>query len=188
MSQSADALDRYQVAGARTGIPQGVEDRDASAKQRSSLVRRQIVGHQRDPFSGCNHVFRVASIKVNRGDLFNFAIDEVAAAAPLAYETMPAVPAHTNALTGPPKSYVGTNGIDAPGDLMPRHTRILNTRPESFFHQRIAVTDAARFYLDTNLATAWLRDWALDDFEISTWLAVLNGFHGGTSFNLEDGE
>jgi len=50
------------------------------------------------------------------------------------------------------------------------------------------VTDAARFYLDTNLATAWLRDRALDDFEISTWLADLNGFHGGTSFNSEDGE
>jgi hypothetical protein len=41
------------------------------------------------------------------------------------------------------------------------------------------VTDAARFYLDTNLATGGLRDWALDDFEIFTWLADLNGFHGG---------
>jgi hypothetical protein len=101
---------------------------------------------------------------------------------------MPAVPADTNTLPRLPKSDVRTHCIDASGDLVPRHARILNTRQQSLFHQRIAVTDAARFYLDTNLATVWLRDRALDDFEISTWLADLNGFHGGTSFNLEDGE
>jgi hypothetical protein len=188
MPQSADALDCYEVARARTRIPQRVEDGDASAKQRSGLVCRQIVGHRRDRFSWCNHVFRVASVKVNRGDLFNFAIDEVAAAAPLAYEAMPAVPADTNTLPRLPQSDVRTHSIDASGDLVPRHARILKTRQQSLFHQRIAVTDAARFYLDTNLATAWLRDRALDDFKISTWLADLNGFHGGTSFNLEDGE
>jgi hypothetical protein len=97
---------------------------------------------------------------------------------------MPAVPADTNTLPRLPQSYVRSNCIDASGDLVPGHTRVLNTRQQSLFHQRIAVTDAARFYLDTNLATVWLRDRTLDDFEISTWLADLNGFHGGDLFQL----
>jgi hypothetical protein len=96
---------------------------------------------------------------------------------------MPAVPADTNALPRLPQSYIRTNRVDTPGDLVARHTRILEARPDSLLYQRITVTDAARFYLDPNLAAARLRDRELDDFEISTWLADLNCFHGGTSFN-----
>jgi hypothetical protein len=41
------------------------------------------------------------------------------------------------------------------------------------------VTDAARFYLDADLTTSGLRNWAVDNFEASPGLADLNSFHAG---------
>jgi hypothetical protein len=69
------------------------------------------------------------------------------------------------------------DGIDA-GDLVSGHAGLLDAGPMSFFDQGVAVTDAAGFYLDANLAAAGLRGGALDNFEVSTCLADLNDFHG----------
>jgi hypothetical protein len=44
------------------------------------------------------------------------------------------------------------------------------------------VADAAGFNLDADLATAGLRNWTLDKFEISTGFGNLNGFHKRPSF------
>jgi hypothetical protein len=43
------------------------------------------------------------------------------------------------------------------------------------------VTDSACLDFDADLAASRLGDGALDDFEITAWLADLNGFHMKTS-------
>jgi hypothetical protein len=92
------------------------------------------------------------------------------------------VPSHSNPLTGLPQRDVGANRVNAPGDFVARHSRILNPRPVPFFHQHVAVTDATGFYLDSYLAASRLWNRALNDFEISTWLAHLHCFHKNPSF------
>ena len=49
--------------------------------------------------------------------------------------------------------------------------------PVSFFDQHVAVADAAGFDLDAHLAAGGFGDGALDDFEISSGFADLDGFH-----------
>jgi hypothetical protein len=87
------------------------------------------------------------------------------------------MPADAHALARLPFGYVRANRVDAPSDLVPRHARILDSRPESFFHQSIAVADAACFDLDPHLPASGLRDRALNHFEISSRFADLHGFH-----------
>ena len=68
----------------------------------------------------------------------------------IAIPAIAAVPANTDALTGFPWLHSFSYGIDNSDDLVPRHARILNTGPEPFFDQRIAVTNATRFHFDSN--------------------------------------
>jgi hypothetical protein len=58
----------------------------------------------------------------------------------------------------------------------------------SFFHKGITVTDPARLDLDADLTARGLRNWALNDFKVSTGLADLNCLHGEDSFRLDFGE
>jgi hypothetical protein len=91
---------------------------------------------------------------MDTGDLFVLAQHEIATAAGIAHQTVTAMPAHAHALSGLPQSDVGTPGVDAPGNLMARHTRILNSRPVPFFYECIAMTNPTGFALDTNLPAA----------------------------------
>jgi hypothetical protein len=87
------------------------------------------------------------------------------------------MPTDTDALPRFPERDVRTDGVDASGNLVAGHTRIFDAGPVTFFDQSIAVTDSAGFYLDADLASSGIGDGAIDDFEISTWLADLNRFH-----------
>jgi hypothetical protein len=51
----------------------------------------------------------------------------------IAIPAIAAVPANTDALTPPPRLHSFPDKIDNSNDLVPRHTWILNTGPESFF-------------------------------------------------------
>ena len=183
MSEAADALHRDQIAGACPGISQRIVDRNPGTQQGSGFVRGQIVWNQGDSFGGNKHVFLVASIKMEGCNLLVLTIDEIAAAAGFTREAMPAMPAHTNALGGLPLCYIGAYRVDAACNLGAGHTRILDSGPVAFFYQRIAVTNAAGFDLDADLAPRRLRNGAFDDFKISTGLADLNGFHGDDSLS-----
>jgi hypothetical protein len=92
-------------------------------------------------------------------------------------EAVSAVPSHADSLPGLPQSHVGADRVDTSGNFVARDSGILETRPEPFLHQRIAVTNAARLDLDAHLTAGGLGDWALDDFEISTGFADLHCFH-----------
>jgi hypothetical protein len=69
--------------------------------------------------------------------------------------------------------------IDAPGNLVARHSRILNW-PEPLLYERIAVADTAGFHLDAHLPTPGLWNRTLDNFKVSSWLANLYGFHANS--------
>jgi hypothetical protein len=90
------------------------------------------------------------------------------------------MPSHAYPLTGLPQRDIGADRIDAAGDLMAWHARILKSGPHAFLNQRVAVADAARFHLDANLAATRLGHGALNDFEITSGLADLHGFHTGS--------
>jgi hypothetical protein len=95
-------------------------------------------------------------------------------------EAVPAVPSYSYALTGLPQRDIGADGIDASGNFMAWHARILNSRPLSFLDERVTVADTAGFHLDAHLPAPGLRHRALDDLEITSWLADLNGFHANS--------
>src|SRR5215469_12189419 len=114
---------------------------------------------------------------MNGGDLLPLAQHEIAAAAGLAFETVPAMPADADPLSLLPQRDIGADLVDASGNLVTWHARILNSWPQAFFYQHVAVADAARVHLDTNLPAPRLRDRTLDNFKISTGFADLNRYH-----------
>src|ERR1700681_2843129 len=132
-------------------MAQRVEYGDSSAHEWGRLGGGQIVGHRGDGFCLRNHVFGIASIEVDGGDLFELAEDEVSAAARVALEAVSAVPSHADPLTRFPQSHVRTDGINASGNFMAWYPGILNSRPESFFHQRVTVADTASLDFDAYL-------------------------------------
>ena len=158
-------------------MAQGVVDGDSGAEQRRRFGREQIIRHQSHCFGRDHHILGIATVKADGGDLFELTQNEVAAAARVALEAVSAMPTNSHALAGLPQGDVSANGIDAPGNLVARHSRVLNSRPQPFFHERVAVTDAAGFHLDAHLPASGLRSWALDDFETTSRLADLDGLH-----------
>jgi len=102
---------------------------------------------------------------------------KVATAAGLALEAVSPVPSQADPLASFPKSDVGPNRIDPSGDFMAWHSRILNSGPVPFFHQRVAMADAASFHLNAYLSAAGLWNWAVNNLKIPSGLAHLYGFH-----------
>jgi hypothetical protein len=182
MPEAADSLHGYQIAGSSAGISQRVIDGDAGAKQRRGFVGRQIVGYKRNRFGGNDDILGVTSVGVDGGDLLKLAVDEVAAAAGIAGETMAAMPSHADALAGLPLSYVRADGIDSSGNFVAGDAGILKARPASFLYDRIAVADAAGLDFDAHLAATGLGRRPFDNFKISTGFADLDCFHGILDF------
>jgi hypothetical protein len=158
-------------------MAQRVVDSNSGAEQRRGFGRRQIIRHQSHRFCRDHHVFGVTSIKADASDLSELAKNEITTAARVALKAVPAVPSHAYPLTGLPQGNVCANRIDASGNLVARHSRILNSRPETFFDELVAVAQAAGFHLDAYLPASRLRRRTLNDFEITSGLADLNGFH-----------
>ena len=124
-----------------------------------------------------DHVFLVTAIVAEGRDLFVLAVDEIAPPARVADEAMTAMPADAHALARLPVGDVGADRVDAPGDFVSGHSRILQAGPVAFLHDRIAVADAARLNLDADLIAGGLGNIAFDKFKIAAGLADLDGFH-----------
>jgi hypothetical protein len=112
------------------------------------------------------------------GDLLVLTENEISAAAGIALEAMSAMPPNADTLAGLPQRDAGGDFVDAAGDFVSRHARILQAGPDAFFDQSVAMADAARFNFDADLAGAGLGNGAVDHFQISVGLADLDGFHG----------
>src|SRR5262249_34317044 len=60
----------------------------------------------------------------------------------------------------------------------PRHTRKLQTGPQSLFGQHVAVTDATGADLDSHLPRPRIGNGTFDEFQWTTGGRNLNGTHG----------
>lgn len=125
MAESADAEDRDEITRASAADSQCVEGCHPSAHQRRGILSRQLRGYQCKGRGRGNHIVGVAAIERDARYLrAGLAAEEVAAAAVVAGETMPGMPADSNALTGlPPLRDVRTHGVDYSDHLVPRHAR-----------------------------------------------------------------
>jgi hypothetical protein len=177
MTQPADALHGNQIAGPRTGMSQRIEYGNTGAEQGRGFVRRQIVRHGSDCLRRDHDVFRITPVEADPGNLLELAKNEMAAAAGIALEAVPAVPSHTHPLARFPLRDVSSNRIDAPGDFVARNPRVLQSRESRLLHDGVAVANSAGFNLDPDLGVARLGNRALDDFEVSTRFADLCDFH-----------
>jgi hypothetical protein len=94
--------------------------------KRSRLLRGEIIGNYSKRFGPRDHVFGVAAVEIEPGDLAINAHREIAAPAGIADETMTTMPTDTDPLTLFPARDAVADRIDSPGNLMTRHARILN--------------------------------------------------------------
>lgn len=94
----------------------------------------------------------VASVIANSRHECMVAEDKITSAAGFATSTMSSVPSHTDPLAWFPLTHARTYRVDDPGNLMSRHTRILNSRPQTILGKNIAVTDPAGLHLNQNMS------------------------------------
>jgi hypothetical protein len=177
VAQTANALNRHRVSGARAAIAECIVRRNARAEQRSRVHRLQRFGQPGQRLGRHHGVFRVATVMADAGDFRLDAIDEQALATIVAHEAVPAVPAHTDALTRRVIADPGTDRIHAPRDLVARNSRQREARIQRVLHHRVAVTDATRLYLDAHLPRARLGNITFHQLECAASLRNLNRSH-----------
>jgi hypothetical protein len=95
-----------------------------------------------------------------------------------------AVPADHDPIAGLPPDDLLAHRVDDARDLMPRNSRVLDSREESVFGEEVAVTDSAGLDLDPDLLEARLRHLSFDQLERSVRVPDLNGAHRCHSFSL----
>ena len=177
MSQSSNAMYRYHVAAPRARISQRVVHGDACTHERSCFRRWQFVRNRCHCRRWRNHILGISAVKIDARNLAIDAHSEIAAPALFADEIMSAMPAYAHALAFFPFCNPVADCIDAPGDLMTGHTRILKSGPQTFFNENVAVTNAARFYFHADLSGVWLWNVAFDEFKVSTRFTDLRCLH-----------
>src|SRR5438552_1382130 len=87
--------------------------------------------------------FPLAPVARDPGDLAAAAEDEIAAPAALARPAMPAVPAHADAVAGPPGLDARADLLDDARDLVARDARVRDPRKRALRHVDVAVADPA---------------------------------------------
>src|SRR5205823_14686749 len=103
-----------------------------------------------------------------------YAHGKISAPASITDQIVSAVPADSHTVAFVPLSNIGADSIDAAGDFMPRHSRVLKSRPETLFNQSVAVTNSACFHLHANLPVGRLADIACNNFATSAALRRLS--------------
>src|ERR1700730_19345821 len=88
------------------------------------------------------------------------------------------MPADSDTLTFVPCSHTGANFINDARDFVTWNARKLDSRQHSFFYEHIAVADATGLDLNAHLSRSGLRNFALDNFELSPRLGNLCSLHG----------
>src|SRR5438874_6017288 len=96
---------------------------------------------------------------------------------------MASMPSDSNPLARFPKRHIRAHGVNPPRDLMAGNPRILQPRPVALLNQQVAVANTTSFDFDPNLPASGFRHWALNDLEISAWIADLNNFHEPSRIN-----
>ena len=137
----------------------------------------EIVGDGGDRFGGGDHVFGIAAVVADAGDLLILQLMKSPRRQASQVKAVAAVPADADALAGLPVGDVSADGVDAAGDFVSGDAGILDAGPMAFFDQRIAMADAAGFDLNSDLVAAGFGDVSFDQFEIAAGFADLDSFH-----------
>jgi hypothetical protein len=87
------------------------------------------------------------------------AVHEVAALTRFTFAVLSAKETYTDSLPDFPIGNVGSNGVDAADDLVPRHAWKSKTRKRSFDRCRVGMTYAARFDAEADLPGLWFTNW-----------------------------
>src|SRR5436305_10340374 len=143
---------------------------DASAQQRRRVLGRQIVRHRRHRAGLDEHVVGVAAVHRNPGDLHVLAVDQVAAAAPLAIAAVAAEPAHAYALADLPALDSFAERRYLTRDLVARDNWMRDTGITALLGQHIAVTDTAGVNAHDRLIETGHRNRPLLELELSARL------------------
>ena len=142
-------------------MPQAVVGGHAGAHQRSGVDILQIVGNQRQGVCRSNHVVGITAVETDAGDLLILAKHKVAPPAWSAVVAVSAMPAQPHALPGLKQRHIRTDGIHHAGNLMPRHTRIRDSRKQSELRNRIAVANAASLHAYAYVTRSRFREFFL---------------------------
>jgi hypothetical protein len=111
------------------------------------------------------------------GNLTFLAQNEIASPAGFAHKTMPAMPAHPDALSLFPNLHSVTEFLYRTDDFMTRDARIFNTGVSAFLDKHVAVADAAGFNLYQQFTGAGIRYIFFHDLEVGSSPGDLNGLH-----------
>src|SRR5262249_15162662 len=128
VSESPNALDRDERAGTQAGIPKRIEGRDARTQQRCGIYRLETVWNRYGGARFNGHDLRVATVNHDAGEHRVHTVDEISPQAGNAGAIPSARYSNAHALayrTGPD---IRADGINAPDDLMPGHSRISQAR------------------------------------------------------------
>jgi hypothetical protein len=101
-----------------------VEGRDSRAQQRGVVLEAHFVGHRGQRRGAHDHVVGIAAVHRDPGDPHVHAVDQRAAATPLAVAAVATEPADAHALADLPAVGVVAQGGDLAGDLVAGHERV----------------------------------------------------------------
>src|SRR5712692_5675318 len=87
------------------------------------------------------------------------------------------MPADANALSPLPSSDLGAQFIDDACHFVPRHPRILNSRPEAFFHEYVTVANTTGLHSNAHLSPTRFGNLAFNYFETCSRLRNLCHLH-----------
>src|SRR5207248_3928056 len=141
MTQSANALDCHRLSRRSSRMPKGIECCDSRAKQWRSFFSFEPFRNRGNRFRRRNHVFGIAPVEADPGDLFKLAQNELSPPARITNKAMSAMPTHADSLPGFPDRHPFTNRVNPTCDFMPRNPRILNSRPIAFLHQHVTMAN-----------------------------------------------
>jgi len=168
VAETAEPEDGDGIAAARERMTERIEGGDAGAHERRRLAVRQPCRHASQRLDARDHVLGVSTVRTDAADQLVPAGHEIAPAARVADEVVPAVPPDPDAVPGLPALDPGTDPVDDTDHLVSRHPGKLQTRELPPLHEAIAVTDSAGGDPDLRLSRSGRSSLSRDDLEIAT--------------------
>lgn len=178
MAEATDPEDGDERASARERIAKGVESGHTGAEQRARFNRVEAIGDAGDGTEWSNDIVGIAPIEMNPRNQHILAGHEVAATTRLAMAAIAAEPADANTIAHLPFGRGGiSESVNDARDFVAGNSGKLDTRPDAFDGDDIAVTDAAGIDPDADLAAARIGDRAFDEFERTMGFRDLHNAH-----------
>src|SRR5206468_667422 len=178
VTQAADALHGDEIAGQRTAVAKSVVGGNSGVEQGRGFDVTEAIRDRHQSFHWGQHVFLISAVIADAGDLHAPAIAKISAPAFAAGIVVAAVPADAHTLTFLPGRNSSAHFINHARHFVSGNARILNSRPQAFFDEHVAVADATGLYLNAHLPRIGLRDRTLDDLEIRSRFGNLRHLHG----------